>query len=125
MANDFSISDEEQAARMAALKDALKMNVVQHHIYHNAFIKFSILDRLRILIGMPVNVEVKIQTNDENVVVLATKTDVWVNKIFPKKARMEGGLQSISQSKVESPIAGEELSEFDPVYIKNGNTFKS
>ena len=100
-----SISPDEQAARMEALKDALKIGSdVQYHIYHTVFAHFSLLDRIRILFGRVVNIEVKIQTGDENVVVLATKTDVWVNKIFPKKARMDGGLHSISGPQIECPV---------------------
>ena len=55
-----------------------------YHIFHSASTYFSFADRLRILFGQRVNIEVKIQTGDENVVVASTKTDVWVNKIFQK-----------------------------------------
>jgi len=55
-----------------------------YHIFHSTSTHFSFADRLRILFGQRVNMEVKIQTTDENVVVVSTKTDVWVNKIFRK-----------------------------------------
>ncbi len=55
-----------------------------YHIFHSATTNFSFGDRLRILFGQRVNIEVKIQTGDENVEAVSTKTDVWVNKIFQK-----------------------------------------
>ena len=51
-----------------------------YHIFHNATTHFSFADRVRILFGRRVNIEVKIQTTDENIGVIATKTDVWVNR---------------------------------------------
>lgn len=53
-----------------------------YHIFHNASTNFSFADRLRILFGRMVNIEVKIQTTDENIGVISTKTDVWVNRKF-------------------------------------------
>ncbi len=56
-----------------------------YHIFHNVTIKFSIKERIKILFGKSVKVEVKIKTGDENVQVLSTKTDVSVDDIFKRR----------------------------------------
>ncbi len=62
-----------------------------YHIFHSAITTFSFADRIRILFGQKVNIEVKIQTGDENIVVVDTKTDVWVDNIFKKRTKIEHG----------------------------------
>jgi len=59
-----------------------------YHIFHSATTHFSIWDRIKILFGKPVQIDIKIETGDENVVVVATKTDVWVDKVFRKTQKI-------------------------------------
>lgn len=59
-----------------------------YHIFHSATTHFSIWDRIKILFGKPLQIDFKIETGDENVVVVATKTDVWVDTVFRKTPKI-------------------------------------
>lgn len=48
------------------------------HIFHSVEVRLSLLDRLKALFGKTINIEVKMLTDNEDVSVLSTKTDVRV-----------------------------------------------
>lgn len=55
------------------------------HIITNITVNLSIWDRLKVFAGFRVNVEVRIETKDENVEVVASESTAWVNPIFKRK----------------------------------------
>lgn len=65
------------------------------HISHEVKIHFSLVDRLRILFGSTCRMEVRIETNHEDVEVVSTKTDVDIEKIFKSKPIKMGGYSAI------------------------------
>lgn len=55
------------------------------HIFTTVIVNLSVWDRLKVMFGYKVNIEVRIETNDELVEVIGTESTAWVNPIFKRK----------------------------------------
>jgi len=58
---------------------------MDYHIFHNVEVSLSLIDRLLVLFGRKIHVEVKIKTDDANISVISTKTTASVSRAIFKQ----------------------------------------